>query len=523
MENDNGEKSYDPKIIAKSVIDVVDTATPASIAADGFVLWIAQAADQFIPWGQQPKARDAQLRQFVVKENYFASALGIVAARNASFSWRVEGRDAPRTSQIMQDVLLNAQYGKGWEEFIIRLTIDMCTQDLGAYVEIVRESDSDTAPVIGIGVLDAARCWPTGNPEKPVIYNGTTGRWKELKWYQVCQVMEMPSPLSAGSQSATYSLQYCALTRALRACQILANVAIYKDEKLGGRFQRQIHLVSGVNKDQLQQAITERRELADAEGLTRYMQPAIVTSVDPNADVKLVTLELATLPQGFDEEITVKNYITVLAMAFLTDYQEFAPLPGGNLGTSMQSEILHMKSRGKGPALFMKKIAHLINEEILPKNVEFKFEEQDIEATKTMAELSKMRAEERKARIESGEITPEVARQIAVDSGDLAQEVFEAMGGTDVTPPSRVTRDDEKPQPIQPATGPVKLQAPTAPPAPPAKVPPPVAGGKADDFEQVTDERVALEEETAVEIGTILARVKEKVARRLAREGIATN
>jgi len=143
-----------------------------------------------------------------------------------------------------------------------------------------------------------------------------------------------------------------------------------------------------------------------------------------------------------------------------------------------------------------------------------------------MAELSKMRAEERKARIESGEITPEVARQIAVDSGDLAQEVFEAMGGTDVTPPSRVTRDDEKPQPIQPATEPVKLQVPTAPPgpaAPPAKVPLPVAGGKADDFEQVTEERVALEEETAVEIGTILARVKEKVARRLAREGIATN
>jgi hypothetical protein len=129
----------------------------------------------------------------------------------------------------------------------------------------------------------------------------------------------------------------------------------------------------------------------------------------------------------------------------LTDYQEFAPLPGGNLGTSAQSYILHMKSKGKGPALFQKVMSHFLNFRVLPDNVEFRFDEPDPDAEKEQVEIAKLRAEERAVRIQSQEITPAVARQMAKDSGDLAPEVFDAMGGLDMTP--NVTVEDvEKPQ-----------------------------------------------------------------------------
>ena len=80
-----------------------------------------------------------------------------------------------------------------------------------------------------------------------------------------------------------------------------------------------------------------------------------------------------------EEEWRRKWDIAVLALAFLVDYQEFAPLPGGNLGTSAQSQVLHMKSRGKGPGLFMKLFAHFMNfGGVLPRSVTFEWDEQDV-------------------------------------------------------------------------------------------------------------------------------------------------
>ncbi len=61
--------------------------------------------------------------------------------------------------------------------------------------------------------------------------------------------------------------------------------------------------------------------------------------------------------------------------------------------------------------------------------MEFSFEEQDIEAEEQVAGTRKMRADERSVRIASRELTPGEARQLAVDTGDLPKELFEAAGG----------------------------------------------------------------------------------------------
>ena len=60
-------------------------------------------------------------------------------------------------------------------------------------------------------------------------------------------MLEMPAPHTPGDAGFFFKLQYCAVTRLLRAAQILRSLAIYKDEKIAGRFHRGIHLLRGIS------------------------------------------------------------------------------------------------------------------------------------------------------------------------------------------------------------------------------------------------------------------------------------
>jgi len=218
----------------------------------------------------------------------------------------------------------------------------------------------------------------------------------------------------------------------LKAAQILRDISTYKKEKVSGRFTRALHLVGGIPRQAIEDALKSQQLAADSRGLTRFIVPAIVAALDPNATVSHELLELASLPENFDEEITMKWYINQLALAFGEDYQDFAPLPGGNLGTAQQSATLHMKSRGKGPKLFMTMLEHKFNNHgIMPSTVTFFYGDQDIQEDMQKAQLRTERARERAERIRSGEINPQVARQIAVDAGDLDQVYMEALNEQD--------------------------------------------------------------------------------------------
>ncbi len=432
-----GEKGVSPQVLKRTVVDIPpEPAEGAPPPSTGLLFFVGQAADEFRRWGEMPKLRDRQLREFVPKETMYSSALGIVCARNAGFSWALEG--PPRTVSTVQEKLEASNFGRGWHDLILETSFDLYNQDAGTFIEVARDGDSPEAPFIALNHLDAARCHPTGSPESPVIYEDEKGMFHRLKWWNVLHLREMPVPGSKG-------LQVCALSRLLLAAQIVRNIALYQREKVGGRNTKAIHLVQGVAASEVQDAIDIAKAHADAAGLLRYMSPVIVGSKDPAASVDVKTLELAALPESFSEETMFKWYIAQIAMAFETDYQEFAPLPGGNLGTSAQSEILHLKSRGKGPGLFMKLISHALNFLVLPKNVTFLYDEQDLEAELALANVQKIRAETRKLQVESGELTEEGARQRALDDGDMSQELFDALGGSDLTPNVTLSDEDKPP------------------------------------------------------------------------------
>ncbi len=339
----------------------------------------------------------------------------------------------------MQDILTNANNGKGWQDLLVKTSIDLYTQDNGAFWEIVRAGNKPDGVVIGLNHLDSMECWHTGDPLKPVVYRDTNGEYHLLPWYSVVELSELPAPVER-----LYGIQLCALTRLLRAAEIIKNITTYEQEKTGGRFQRAVHLVKGISTSEINDALKQVSTMADNAGLVRYIQPLVVGSIDPKADIGHDTIELASMPDNFSKETEIKLYITIVAMAFLSDYQDFAPLPGGNLGTSTQSEVLHMKSRGRGPALFMGLIANALNFQVLPKAVQFKFAEQDLEADQAQADIRNKRAETRKLEVESGVLTVPAARQQALDKGDISPEIFEILGAQDLTP-SETLRSGERP------------------------------------------------------------------------------
>ncbi len=430
-------KAASPDVLSRSVVEHGD---PAVFAGSPFVYVIAQVADAITPWGQSPLLRDRQLREFISDGDYmYSSALGTVVARNTAMGWSLAGGE--RTATAVQDMLLNSNRGRGWESLIAQTSYDLYNADRGAFWEIIRSGDSPSAPVINIAHLDSLRVYPTGDPETPVYYLDIKGHFHALKWYQVVSLLELPAPWEHPTAGVLYPIQWCSLTRMLRAAQIFRNIAILKDEKAAGRFIRAIHLIKGVSTQQIKDAMSTAQLQADQQGLLRYMQPLMVGSLEPEANVGHDTIELASLPDGFDLDKEFKWHLVVMAMAFFTDYQEFAPLPGGNLGTSAQSEILHLKARGKGPGLFRKLITHTLNQ-ILPKNVTFVFDEQDVEADREVAEVERIRAETWKTMVDAGIVTPEAAAQLAVDAGTLPQELFDRMGLVDVT--GKVTVGDEE-------------------------------------------------------------------------------
>lgn len=390
-----------------------------------FVISFANAYDSFPQWGTSIYARDRQLRQFWITEPMLASAVFSTASKYCAFGWNVEG--PRRAAAAVRTMLHDCEHGKGWNTMNMKVLVDLFTQDNGAFLEIVRREDSESSPVVQLNHLDSARCFRTGRWDYPVVYRDLNFKLHKLAWYQVASIEEFPSPVEE-----KFNLQYCTITRMLAAAKILRNIEIYKDEKVSGKYTRAIHLVSGVPTSAVRDAIAAQQ----LESTTmQYLQPVIVGSINPTANVSATTIDMASLPDGFDEETTMRWYINQLALAFGADYQDFAPLPGGNLGSAHQAQVLHLKSRGKGPALYMSMLEHLFNfHGIMPRTVQFSFGEQDVALDAELEDLRQKRATTLSTLVASGVYTPQVARQILHDSGDLDEKYLGMFGEENTTP-----------------------------------------------------------------------------------------
>lgn len=382
-----------------------------------FALGMAEVADAFTKWGTNVNRRDRELREFWPSESILAGAVYFACARNSGFEWIIDGPD--RTVNAVEYVLNNAitAGAPGWMTFINAVSQDLYTTDNGAFIEVIRKEPS--SPVIGIAHLDSYECTRTGDPMFPVIYRDRDGNYHKMPWYNIITLSDMPSPIQKMN-----GVGHCAVSRVLRYAQIMRDIAQYKHEKVSGQFYRAIHFVGGVAKSEIEDVQNKGLEDAQNRGMTRYIMPLIVASLDPEKPVSSETIELASLPDNFNIDEEMKWYINNLALGLGTDYQDLAPLPGGGLGTGAQSEVLHKKANQKGSKWFMDAIIREFRwRGVIPRNVDFDFVAQDLAEEQDEARLRKLRAEERSIRLNSGEIDFATARKLADHAGDFPDDI----------------------------------------------------------------------------------------------------
>lgn len=396
--------------------------TGTSLPTNLLLTWqIATAADAITPWGRNPMLRDRQLRDFWPTESFLAGSIANVSFRNAAYDWEIRGAST-KVEGLITDMLKSAIAGDsfGWSNFVMKHSEDLYTQDNGAFIELIRDPGKDAnsafknenAPVIGIAHIDANQCIRTGDPEFPIVYEDRDGRKHKLAWYSVIPFSDYPSSIETMN-----GIGYSAVTRSLRLGQIMRSIYIYKDEKVSGRHYKSIHMVSGVSRQDIADILKLGQEGADNAGQLRYIDPAILASLDPEKPVSTASIDLASLPDHFDYDQEMKWYITGLALCFGVDYQDFAPLSSGAIGSGAQSTMLNRKSAGKGPAMFMKIAQAFANYGVLPRGYEMIFEDRDEQRELDKQTLRKLFQEEMALALRNGYLTPKAARNIGVLRG----------------------------------------------------------------------------------------------------------
>ena len=400
---------------------------------------------------RQPE-RDSFFLNYVASEPIIAGAVYVVATQTATARYRLSG--PPDRVALAREVLARAELGAGFAQFVASVVRSALTTESGGWFEIVRPAVAKGRPVFRVGddwldekgaavdpvdvqivypslpitffSLDPLRCEPTGDPSRPLRYHRADGTVVELEWYQCGRITDLPVP---GSRYAS-----CAVGRAISAVRLMTSVLRWHLDRVSGNLARML-VISNASPRAIQSALEDAAKSSVAAGMTQYVPPVFVSPLEPTAQPAAEIIRFADLPEGFNFSDFKEWYITAVANCFGIDYGALAPLPGSRLGTATEAEVMARFSSRRGPGYLQKQIAHALNTlGILPEGVTFEFVVSDYAEEEQRAKAALLRAQERAKRIESGELTPAVARQLAADCGDLPVEYLALFGESDYTP-----------------------------------------------------------------------------------------
>lgn len=330
--------------------------------------------------------RDEYLSNFWKTEPMLAGAVYSMSAKMGALSWSLTGvaEDAKKYATMLSQAAYSFD-GYDWGGFISATAEDFYTLDRGNWWEVARSGNYMYGPPVALGHIDGLSCWPTGDVKYPVYYqSNVTGQQIKFRPGEYIHFASMPSP-----REEYYGLGFCAVSRALRAAKLLTGLRDYDEEKLANLPPEGVAAVTGLTMTEFKNAIklwqSERRK---NNSLT-FPQVLWLVGSTPQTKVGLDMIGFSQLPESFERKDVVTQYINTLALDFGVDVREFWPVTGSSLGTASESEIQHMKAKGKGPGEFISIVERQLNAEF-PETVHFGFDTQDIGEDKIAAEVAKM-------------------------------------------------------------------------------------------------------------------------------------
>lgn len=300
-------------------------------------------------------------------------AFAAVAKRIASLPWLVTGEDADVVNSF-QKFLVESEFGEGWQSLISRVVIDFLRYDTGAFVEVIGAGDplDDLEyPIVGLAALDPLRCYPTGDPIYPVIYWDDEGVPHQLHHTRVIRVYDSPE-----TDSRYRGWGDCALARAIAVVRRQQLMSRYIEAQLDDRPPPGILVASNISQARMEQALAALLDARETEAGSPWGNTVILYGLDGSAPATIQSVPFSQQPSNFDWTAYTQVDVDMLALALGVDRQEIWQLSAGNLGTSMQSEILNIKARGKTVGYLVQQITAAVNA-LLPEGYEFSFEYRD--------------------------------------------------------------------------------------------------------------------------------------------------
>jgi hypothetical protein len=386
------------------------------------------SADVIPPWWS--KRRDLELRKFWKGVPYVGSAMYAIQSKITNTPFHIQPKDtslyrhrraAERAHQMILD---NSEFGQGWDVAIGKFLEDVMATDNGGFLEIIG-AGSPTGPIVGAPVgfahLDSWRCTRKSDPEYPVSYTDTDGKVYRLHHSRVIYRSLMPS-----SDALMYGVGFCSVSRCASIAQTLYDIVTYKQEKLGSRPPRQLIVGRGISAGEILTAFRMAMDDMDSAQLTRFSKTVALGSRSNNPELGIDLIDLASVPDGFNEETSTVLGIYAIALAFGVDAREFWPASAAG-ATKADATVQHMKARGKGLGHLLNIIERSFMQKLLPPYLYMKFDVQDDEQDAARADISNRRSQARMKDLQTDSITLRVARLHMLEDGEITQEDFDQM------------------------------------------------------------------------------------------------
>jgi hypothetical protein len=325
-----------------------------------------------IPLYDDP-SRDIYLSNMWREEPILAGAVYSMTAKMTALKWSITGRR--RVAKQAAQLFASAAHmgGYDWGGFVSSTAEDFYTTNRGVFWETPRDGNYLYGKLAAIGHIDSLACELTGNSKHPVVYRSeVTGQTLRFRPGEIVHFSSLPSP-----REIHFGMGFCAVDRALRAVQLLMGLHDYDAEKLANLPPEGVAAITGLTMDEFQDALNLWRAARERDKSLTFPQVLWLIGSQPNVEVKVSFHGFSQIPESFDRQTVITQYISTLALDFGVDAREFWPISSGSLGTAAESEIQHLKAKGKGPGEFISITERNINAE-LPEDANFSYDTQDI-------------------------------------------------------------------------------------------------------------------------------------------------
>jgi hypothetical protein len=164
---------------------------------------------------------------------------------------------------------------------------------------------------------------------------------------------------------------------------------------------------------------------------TVWRNVMVAFGMDPAVPATAELFEFSRLPEHFNEPEAIRIAVLSLALAFNMDVNEIWSILGGQMGSGRESDVQHMKAKGKGPGAFLTETERGWNDGLsLPPGIVFQYDFADAEEDQLAAQIADTKAAtirklwEPSSATGAGIITTDEARQWMQLEGLVTDELM---------------------------------------------------------------------------------------------------